>query len=187
MRQRKLLAKLKNVKKRVYAIALSVAILATAIPTGFMQAGNANAEGESGVDITANMISHNMFDLQNMKATIAGEVKDLVLTDGVYALPTGTSINSVEKLSGALHVALPNATTNERDEEVFQEGNYFRFVFPSEFKGVSLDETVAYADDKTTALCNYDVSFDETLKAYVLTGTFTENVEPEQYIDKIKF
>ena len=128
MRLSKLLEKISEKKRKVYALVLVGAIIATSIPSGFLKAGSANAEGE--IDITnAEGIS---YGFQNFSASVGGNNIALNESGNVFSLPDNTAITAVDSITGELQVSVVDV--EERDADVFKEGNYFKITLPEIFQ-----------------------------------------------------
>lgn len=172
MKLSNLFEKVKEKKRKVYALALIGTIIATSIPSGFLRAGMANAEGET--DITnAEGIS---YSYDNFTAEIDGNSVALTENNGVFSLPENTAITTVASFTGALNISVVNV--DERDPNVFKEGNYFQVTFPEIFQ---LVEKTSSIQKGTETICNY------TIKDNTITGVFTKSVNPSENLNDLAF
>ena len=149
----KISAKLKNFKKRAYALLLSGVILGTAIPTGMLQGGVAKADE---IDVTTS--SELSFDYSNMGFQITTEEGTTNLSydsaTSTYVWPSGVGISQVTEISGAIVFNLANTRTE------IKNGTYFTYSFPEVFQiaDVANRNYDVNMDGETLTLGNYEIT-----------------------------
>ncbi len=165
----KLSVRLKNVKRRVYALLLSGVILGTAIPTGMIQGSIAKADE---IDVTTS--SELSFDYSNMGFQITTEEGTTNLAydsaTSTYVWPSGVGISQVTEISGAIVFNLANNRTE------IKNGTYFTYSFPEVFQiaDVANRNYDVNMDGETLTLGNYEIT-NNVLKFHFTASELTSN------------
>ncbi|MCR5396843.1 MAG: hypothetical protein K6E64_05175 [Lachnospiraceae bacterium] len=149
----KISSKLKNVKRRVYALLLSGVILGTAIPTGMLQGGVAKADE---IDVTTS--SELSFDYSKMGFQITTDEGTTSLTydstTSTYQWPTGVGVNQVNEISGAVVFHIADTRVD------IKSGTCFTYAFPEVFQ------------ISDVASKNFDVVMDADTNETLTLGTY---------------
>ena len=152
----KLSARLKNVKKRVYALLLSGVILGTAIPTGFLNGGVAKAD-----EINVTSSSELSFDYSQMGFQITTAEGTTALSydsaTSTYQWPAGVGVSQVTEISGAVVFHIADTRTD------IKNGTYFTYAFPdvlqvSDVASKNFNVVMNASTNETMTLGTYEIS-----------------------------
>ncbi len=115
--------KTKKLKRRIAAVAMSVLILGTAIPTGFLQGGRVQADEVDVTDSSELSFDYSKFNFQ-LEVNGTKQTLSFNSTTNTYEWPSGLGVSQVTGFSAGLNFNI----ANERTE--VHSGTYFTYEFP---------------------------------------------------------